>query len=180
MGEPVAGKFLLEILTKGMYSNPMHVYREYIQNSTDAIDQAIASGILSADEAAIHINIDCGKQTITIRDNGCGISADLAREILLSIGDSLKNGVDERGFRGIGRLAGLAYAKEVQFATSSCGESVKTVMTCDCEKMQRLLQKSNKETSDVMETFMAISSFEEPQPEDHASHCCRSRRFRIT
>ena len=33
MGEPVAGKFLLEILTKGMYSNPMHVYREYIQNS---------------------------------------------------------------------------------------------------------------------------------------------------
>lgn len=170
MGEPVAGKFLLEILTKGMYSNPMHVYREYIQNSTDAIDQAIASGILSADEAAIHINIDCGKQTITIRDNGCGISADLAREILLSIGDSLKNGVDERGFRGIGRLAGLAYAKEVQFATSSCGESVKTVMTCDCEKMQRLLQKSNKETSDVMETFMAISSFEEPQPEDQASH----------
>ena len=115
MGEPVAGKFLLEILTKGMYSNPMHVYREYIQNSTDAIDQAIASGILSADEAAIHINIDCGKQTITIRDNGCGISADLAREILLSIGDSLKNGVDERGFRGIGRLAGLAYAKEVIF-----------------------------------------------------------------
>ena len=170
MGEPVAGKFLLEILTKGMYSNPMHVYREYIQNSTDAIDQAIASGILSADEAAIHINIDCGKQTITIRDNGCGISADLAREILLSIGDSLKNGVDERGFRGIGRLAGLAYAKEVQFATSACGESVKTVMTCDCEKMQRLLQKSNKETSDVMETFMAISSFEEPQPEDQASH----------
>ena len=30
MSEPIAGKFLLEILTKGMYSNPMHVYREYI------------------------------------------------------------------------------------------------------------------------------------------------------
>ena len=41
MSEPVAGKFLLEILTKGMYSNPMHVYREYIQNSTDSIDKAI-------------------------------------------------------------------------------------------------------------------------------------------
>ena len=24
MGEPVAGKFLLEILTKGMYSNPIN------------------------------------------------------------------------------------------------------------------------------------------------------------
>ena len=170
MGEPVAGKFLLEILTQGMYSNPMHVYREYIQNSTDAIDQAIASGTLSADEAAIHITIDSGKQTIMIHDNGCGISVDLAKEILLSIGDSLKNGIDERGFRGIGRLAGLAYAKEVQFITSAYGESVKTVMTCDCEKMQKLLQKSNKETSDVMETFKAISHFEDPQPEDKASH----------
>lgn len=54
MAEPKAGKFLLEILTKGMYSNPMHVYREYIQNSSDAIDKAIADGILSASEAAIH------------------------------------------------------------------------------------------------------------------------------
>ena len=74
MGEPVAGKFLLEILTKGMYSNPMHVYREYIQNSTDSIDKAIADGILSTSEAAIHIQIDGTKRKITIRDNGCGIS----------------------------------------------------------------------------------------------------------
>ena len=63
MGEPVAGKFLLEILTKGMYSNPMHVYREYIQNSTDSIDKAIADGILSTSEAAIHIQIDGTKIT---------------------------------------------------------------------------------------------------------------------
>ena len=51
MGEPVAGKFLLEILTKGMYSNPMHVYREYIQNSTDSIDKAVASGVISSSVA---------------------------------------------------------------------------------------------------------------------------------
>ena len=58
MSEPIAGKFLLEILTKGMYSNPMHVYREYIQNSSDSIDRAIESGILQATEAEIHIFID--------------------------------------------------------------------------------------------------------------------------
>lgn len=166
MGEPVAGKFLLEILTKGMYSNPMHVYREYIQNSTDSIDKAVADGIISSSEVAIHIQIDGAKQRIIIHDNGCGIPAEKAREVLLSIGDSEKNGVDERGFRGIGRLAGLAYAEEVKFITSSYGEKVKTVMTCDCVKMQRLLQKSNTETSDVMETFKAISSFADPQPED--------------
>lgn len=48
MNEPVAGKFLLEILTRGMYSNPMHVYREYIQNSSDSIDKAIEAGILQS------------------------------------------------------------------------------------------------------------------------------------
>lgn len=170
MGEPVAGKFLLEILTKGMYSNPMHVYREYIQNSTDSIDKAIADGILSTSEAAIHIQIDGTKRKVTIHDNGCGISVEKARETLLNIGHSDKNGVDERGFRGIGRLAGLAYAEEVQFITSACGEPVKTIMTCDCVKMQRLLQKTNTETTDVMETFKAISSFAHPQPEEKDAH----------
>lgn len=55
MNAPVAGKFLLEILTKGMYSNPMHVYREYVQNSSDSIDKAIEEGILNVSEAEIHI-----------------------------------------------------------------------------------------------------------------------------
>ena len=55
MAEPVAGKFLLEILTKGMYSNPMHVYREYIQNSTDSIDKAVEEGIIAPADGAIHI-----------------------------------------------------------------------------------------------------------------------------
>ena len=58
MNEPVAGKFLLEILTRGMYSNPMHIYREYIQNSSDSIDKAIEAGILQSADAAIHISID--------------------------------------------------------------------------------------------------------------------------
>ena len=170
MGEPVAGKFLLEILTKGMYSNPMHVYREYIQNSTDSIDKAVVDGVMPASEAAIHIQIDAAKRRITIHDNGCGIPVEQARETLLNIGHSNKNGIDERGFRGIGRLAGLAYAEEVQFITSASGETVKTVMTCDCVKMQRLLLKTNTETTDVMETFKAISSFSDPQPEEKDKH----------
>ena len=64
MGEPVAGKFLLEILTRGMYSNPMHVYREYIQNSTDAIDKAVKMGIISKSEAVIHIQIDSAREKL--------------------------------------------------------------------------------------------------------------------
>ena len=88
---------------------------------------------------------------------------------MLNVGASDKDGITERGFRGIGRLGGLAYAETVQFTTSALGESVKTVMICDCTKMHRLLQKSNTETSDIMETFRAISCIEE-QPESPSQH----------
>lgn len=169
MSTPVAGKFLLEILTKGMYSNPMHIYREYIQNSTDSIDKAIEEGILNPTDAAIHVEVDTQRKEITIRDNGYGIPTTEVKKKLLDIGESDKDGVSARGFRGIGRLGGFAYADEVQFVTSAAGDTQKTIMTCDCIKMQRLLQKGNHETSDVMETFVAISNFtqEVEKKDDH-------------
>ena len=64
MSEPVAGKFLLEILTKGMYSNPMHIYREYIQNATDAIDAAVKVGLIQMSQAVIHITVNAGNRSI--------------------------------------------------------------------------------------------------------------------
>lgn len=167
MRGPVAGKFLLEILTRGMYSNPMHIYREYIQNASDSIDKAIKEGIVQASEAEIHIVINENARSISIKDNGFGIPKDIAQITLMNIGASDKDGIEERGFRGIGRLGGLAYADKVKFVTSSSGDTVKTIMLCDCMRMQQLLQKANTETSDVMETFKAISTFvvepEEPQ-----------------
>lgn len=169
MNEPVSGKFLLEILTRGMYSNPMHVYREYIQNSSDSIDKAIEAGILQSADAEIHISIDEKGRSIIIRDNGLGIPLNITRIKLMNVGVSDKDGITERGFRGIGRLGGLAYAEKVQFVTSAIGDSTRTIMTCDCIRMQQLLQKSNNETSDIMETFKAISAFEE-QPEDSNEH----------
>ena len=178
MNEPVAGKFLLEILTKGMYSNPMHVYREYIQNSSDSIDKAIEAGILQSAEAEIHISIDAKGRSIIIRDNGLGIALNIARIKLMNVGASDKDGTTERGFRGIGRLGGLAYAEKVQFVTSAIGDSTRTIMTCDCVRMQQLLQKSNNETSDIMETFKAISTFEE-QPEDSDEHYFEVRLFGV-
>ena len=37
----MVGKNVLESLTTGMYSDSRIIFREYIQNSTDAIDNAI-------------------------------------------------------------------------------------------------------------------------------------------
>ena len=44
------GKFTLESLTTGMYSDPRIVYREYIQNSVDSIENAVAEGLMSNED----------------------------------------------------------------------------------------------------------------------------------
>ena len=38
------GKYTLESLTTGMYSDPKIVYREYIQNSVDSLENAVENG----------------------------------------------------------------------------------------------------------------------------------------
>ena len=50
MSEIIIGKHTLESLTSGMYADPYVVFREYIQNSTDAIDSAYKEGVLKLDE----------------------------------------------------------------------------------------------------------------------------------
>ena len=40
------GKYTLESLTTGMYSDPKIIYREYIQNSVDALEMALQINLL--------------------------------------------------------------------------------------------------------------------------------------
>jgi molecular chaperone HtpG len=48
--EPIFGKNVIETLSEGMYDNPLFLYREYVQNSADAIDAAVEAGVLEMDE----------------------------------------------------------------------------------------------------------------------------------
>jgi hypothetical protein len=47
------GKDVIEILTSGMYVSPLSIYREYVQNSADAIDEAKKSGALRSGQVAL-------------------------------------------------------------------------------------------------------------------------------
>ena len=113
--ELVIGKYTLESLTNGMYASPLDMYREYIQNAVDSFDEAIAAGMEYQDKLRIDIAINPEAKSITIRDNGCGIKADTAVSTLLDIGNSQKSNQTARGFRGIGRLAGLSYCDKLTF-----------------------------------------------------------------
>jgi len=122
--ELVIGKYTLESLTNGMYSSPLDMYREYIQNAVDSFDEVITAGIEIADKLVIDIDIDSEEKSVTIRDNGVGIRAAEATNTLLDIGNSQKNRMTSRGFRGIGRLAGLSYCDKLTFQTSFKGEEL--------------------------------------------------------
>ena len=47
----IVGKDILELLSSSMYIDPMSLYREYIQNAADAIDEARSQRILSETDA---------------------------------------------------------------------------------------------------------------------------------
>jgi Histidine kinase-, DNA gyrase B-, and HSP90-like ATPase len=135
--DPVVGKDILELLSSAMYLDPRTVYREYIQNSADAIDVAFAEGLFSGSQLGrvdIHLNRD--ERSVRIRDNGCGIPAAQAERILTSFGASSKRGKSARGFRGVGRLAAFGYAQTVSFRTKAAGESVSTEVRWDCRKLK--------------------------------------------
>ena len=106
--ELIIGKYTLESLTNGLYASPLDMYREYIQNAVDSFDEAIASGIEFPDKLFIDITVDPEKRSVVIRDNGIGVSSESLEETLLDIGNSQKSRTTSRGFRGIGRLAGLS------------------------------------------------------------------------
>ena len=69
------GKYTLESLTTGMYSNPKIVYREYIQNSVDSLENAVSKNIIEKQSMRIDIIIDEENSVIRVRDNGMGISS---------------------------------------------------------------------------------------------------------
>ena len=51
------GKFTLESLTSGLYVSPLDLYREYVQNAADSIDEALEQGILKKGEEKISITV---------------------------------------------------------------------------------------------------------------------------
>jgi molecular chaperone HtpG len=137
--EPIFGKNVIETLSEGMYDNPLFLFREYVQNSADAIDAAVCLGILREGEGQIEIVIDAEKRLITFEDNGTGIPHDAVKAMLANIGDSQKDRKTNKGFRGIGRLGGLGYCTRVKFETSAKGESVKSILEWDARNLHEIL-----------------------------------------
>lgn len=153
------GKYTLESITNGMYASPLDMYREYIQNAVDSFDEATAKGLEFSERLHVDITLNRDEKSITIWDNGCGIRAAEAINTLLDIGNSRKDRIASRGFRGIGRLAGLSYCNKLTFSTSYKGEETVTVIEFDAKRLKELLSPGihdSQSVSDVIEQIVTI------------------------
>ena len=171
MPEYVIGANILENLTTGMYQDSKVIYREYIQNCCDQIDKALKANLLEPGEGKIEIWLDNDNRTIVIEDNATGIPAVSFQETLGNIADSNKKIGEDKGFRGIGRLCGLAYCKELVFTSSAKGESTTSILRCDAEKMRQLIfENEHDHKHTVFDVLNAINDFDEKETDDINSH----------
>jgi molecular chaperone HtpG len=143
-----------------MYVDPLTIYREYVQNSADAITLGRTRGLFpELRRPQIQIHIDDRNRTIRIRDNAAGVPADQFWNRMTSVGASQKRGQRLRGFRGVGRLSGLGYAQEVVFRSRAPGESVVNELSWDSRKLRELLRDAHYEGTieDVVGAIVAHS-----------------------
>jgi len=153
-GPAVVGKDVLELLSTAMYVDPLTIYREYVQNAADAIDQARAGGL---EAGRIEIMLDAAARTATIRDDAAGVPASDFRRVLTSVGASAKRGTEARGFRGVGRLSGLAYARSLTFQSRAAGEVRVSTMTWNCQALRTALRDPT-DTRDLAAIIDAITT----------------------
>jgi molecular chaperone HtpG len=117
------GKDVLDLLTGSMYLDPLNIYREYVQNAADSIDEARDTGLPFPPGPQIAFEFNHQDRSVRIRDCGIAIPAvDFVRR-LTTIGASGKRGKKQRGFRGVGRLSGLGYCQELVFRSRAEGEA---------------------------------------------------------
>lgn len=140
---------LLDLMVHSVYSNKDSFLRELISNASDALDKLRLEGFrnkdLDVDTSDLHIEVEVDKdaRTLTIRDNGIGMTRD---EVVGLIGTLAKSGTAELrqqlreakdaknaaaseeliGQFGIGFYSSFMVADKVELLTRKAGESEAT------------------------------------------------------
>lgn len=130
------GASIVNAITESLYDNPIVVFREYVQNSADSLKNVAA-------EYDKKINIEFSNNTLFFLDNGKGITPDNFSNVMTSIGASYKTRTDDIGYKGIGRLSGISYSKNLYFINILNFKDKKLqIYRIDCEQYRKLKNSS--------------------------------------
>ena len=118
----VEARQLLQLMIHSVYSNKDVFLRELISNASDALDKlrlaALREDTLDADVSDLHIEIETDDEarTLTVRDNGIGMSYDEVGRLLPLVA----RGIDES--HAGGALAGAIDIDPRHLAVVTCRE----------------------------------------------------------
>ncbi|MFG3155234.1 molecular chaperone HtpG [Streptomyces sp. NPDC048219] len=145
----VEARQLLQLMIHSVYSNKDVFLRELVSNASDALDKlrlaALRDDTLDADVSDLHIELDIDSQarTLTVRDNGIGMSYEEVTRLIGTIANSgtaaflkeLREAQDGDGTDGligqfgVGFYSGFMVADEVTLVTRRAGETQGTRWT---------------------------------------------------
>ena len=154
------GPSILGLVTSGIYDDPLAIYREYIQNAVDELSRQ--NGV----EGKVEITIDPRQKRVSICDNGPGLTYRECLRDLVPISQSQKCIGRDRGFRGIGRLSGLAFADSVTFLTrASALDPVTRVVWSKTGLADRT--NSIEATEQGFQNWVSVEVLDEPEYPEH-------------
>ena len=159
-------KNVLESLTTSMYKDSKCVLREYIQNAADQIDYA---KVEHPDwECVIEVKINPDNRIIEVYDDATGVPANRIQEVLIDVAHSEKIRGVQKGFRGIGRLAGLGYCRTLKFETTYFGEDTVTSLVWNAARLRSILDDVNddREAVDVIDEVVTINQKKDNNAKD--------------
>lgn len=157
MAETIIGKNVLESLTRSMYPDSRCVYREYIQNAADQIDAA--KQMYPELEYSVYVKIDQYSRNVIIEDDATGVESKDIKSLLIDVARSIKVRGVNKGFRGIGRLGGLAYCKTLKFETSYFDEEIISTVTWDAVRLNQILDddEDDRDAGAVIDEIVNIT-----------------------
>ena len=149
---------LIATLSFGLYTKPLEIYRELVQNSADAYQESNTP----RHQRRIDIKLNRFERSATVRDYASGISNEQFTLKLVSIGYSHKIGQNLRGFRGIGRLAALGYCKTLIFRSRQSEDEPILELRLEAENL-----KSYAKNQNIIDTLMQSTKISklDPSPE---------------
>ncbi|MFE5397877.1 molecular chaperone HtpG [Streptomyces sp. NPDC056568] len=145
----VEARQLLQLMIHSVYSNKDVFLRELVSNASDALDKlrlaALRDDVADVDVTDLHIELDVDKEarTLTVRDNGIGMSYEEVTHLIGTIANSgtakflqeLREAEDAAGADGligqfgVGFYSGFMVADEVTLVTRRAGETQGTRWT---------------------------------------------------
>ena len=163
-------KKLLNLMVNSIYTNKDIFLRELISNASDAIDKLYYKSLtdkkisLNKEDFKIRIDVDKKKRTLTISDNGCGMSEEELENNLGTIAKSGslsfkqenegQNDVDIIGQFGVGFYSSFMVSNKVEVLSKEYGSDKAYLWKSTGEDGYTIEEKDKDEVGTIIKLYL--------------------------